>query len=832
MKNFTFRQIAPYLAAIVIFVILTAVYLFPVFEGKGIQATDSITFRGAAQEIINYREKTGEEPLWTNSMFSGMPAYLISTKFPANLISSVDKVLKLGLPHPMGIVFLYFLGFFILLLTLKVDKWISIIGAIAFALSSYFLIILEAGHNTKALAISYMAPVLAGIILTFRGKYLLGGIVTALFLSLEINANHLQITYYLLMIVICLGIAELVRTIRDKTYPHFFKALSFLVVAAMMAVAVNTSRLWTTYEQSKYSTRGKSELTFNKEDQTSGLDKSYATSWSYGVTETMTFLVPSLYGGSSFGSVGENSATYRILSENQVPNSRQIIRQLPLYWGGQPFTSGPVYVGAVALLLFIIGLFIVKGAMKWWILAATLLSILLSWGHHFMPLTNLFMHYVPGYNKFRAVSMTLVIAEVMIPMLGFVALNKLVTEQNKIPSVTRVLNYSFAVLGGIALFLLVFSSSLFDFSAAGDAQYKYPDWFMNALREDRMRLLRTDAIRSLIFLALTYALIRFYLAGKIKKPILLVSIGLLVLIDMWPVNKRYLNSDDFIRKTSLEKPYEATLADQQILEDKTPYFRVWNLTEDFDKSARTSFFHKNIGGYHAAKMERYQELYDYQLSGEREKLVDLITQRPDNQLFDLGLSQLKITNMLNTKYIIYNNDVRPLLNPKALGNAWFVKEIRYVENADQEIRGLDEFDPAQTILVDQSFKDRVKPFSPDPDTAATIALTHYQPNKLEYASQSKTDQLAVFSEIYYPMGWNAYVDGAKIPYFRANYVLRAMVIPAGSHTVEFRFEPRSYHLGETISLVFSLILLLTLVAAIYLEIRRVRMDPVETTRKK
>ncbi|MDD5695275.1 MAG: hypothetical protein PHD61_08220 [Bacteroidales bacterium] len=622
MKNITFKQISPYLIAIVIFVILAMVYLYPVFEGKGIQATDSITFRGAAQEIINYREKTGEEPLWTNSMFSGMPAYLISTKFPANLTSSVDKVLKLGLPHPMGIVFLYFLGFFILLRTIKVDKWISIIGAVAFALSSYFFIILEAGHNSKANAIAYMAPVLAGIILTFRGKYLLGGIVTALFLSLEINANHLQITYYLLMIVVCLGIAELVRTIREKTYPHFFRALSFLVVAAMLAVAVNTC-LWTTYEQSKYSTRGKSELTFNEEEKTSGLDRSYATSWSYGVTETMTFLVPNLYGGSSFGSVGENSATYRVLSENQVPNSRQIIRQLPLYWGEQPFTSGPVYVGAVTLLLFIIGLFIVKSAMKWWILAATVLSVLLAWGHNFMPLTNLFMDYIPGYNKFRAVSMTLVIAEVMIPLLGFIALDRLVTEQKRIPSVTKILTYSFMVLGGIALFLLVFASSLFDFSAAGDAQYKYPDWFMNALREDRMKLLRTDALRSLIFLGLTYALIRFYLAGKIKRHILLVSIGLLVLIDMWPVNRRYLNSDDFIRKSSIEKPYQATLADQQILEDKSLYFRVWNLTADFDKSARTSFFHKNIGGYHAAKMERYQELYDYQLSGERKKLTDL-----------------------------------------------------------------------------------------------------------------------------------------------------------------------------------------------------------------
>ncbi len=822
----------PYLIPVGIFIILAIVYLFPALEGKGIQSTDTVTFRGAAQEIIDYREKTGEEPLWTNSMFSGMPAYLISTKFPGNLISSVDKILKLGLPHPIGVVFLYFLGFFILMLSLKVDKWIGLLGAIAFALSSYFFIILEAGHNTKALAISYMAPVLAGIILTYRGKYLLGGILTALFLSLEINANHLQITYYLLIIVIFLGIAELVKTIRERTYPHFFKASSILVVAALLAVAVNTSRLWTTYEQSIYSTRGKSELTFNKEDQTTGLDKSYATSWSYGIPETMTFLIPNLYGGSSFGSLGENSATYRVLSDNHVPNSGQILQQLPLYWGDQPFTSGPVYVGAAVLLLFITGFFIVKGAARWWMLALTILSILLAWGHHFMPLTNFFMHYIPGYNKFRAVSMTLVIAEVMIPLLGFLALNKIVNEPKNIPDLKRILTYSFAALGAIVLFILVFASSLFDFTSVNDGQYKYPDWFMAAIREDRLRLLRLDALRSLIFMGLAYAAIRLYLSGKIRKPVLLAGIGLIILIDMWPVDRRYLNQDDFVRKAALEKPYQATAADQKILSDKDLYFRVWNLTEDFDKSARTSYFHKNIGGYHAVKMERYQELYDYQLSGEREKLVKLITERPDEQVLAAGLSQLKIAGMLNTKYFIYNPDASPLLNPHALGNAWFVPEIRYAGNADQEILGLKDVEPARTLIVNEAFKDDIQPFSPVFDSAATIRLTHYQPNKLEYESQAKTDQLAVFSEIYYPKGWNAYVDGAKTPHFRANYVLRAMVVPAGSHTIEFRFEPRSYHLGETISLICSLAVILILVAAIYLEIRKSQVKPAEPVKKK
>ncbi|HNS47186.1 MAG TPA: hypothetical protein PKH94_08110, partial [Bacteroidales bacterium] len=566
MKNITFRQVYPYLIAIGIFAALTIAYMFPVFEGKAIQATDMVNFRGMSKEIVDYREATGKEPLWTNAMFGGMPAYLISTKFPAILVSHIDRILQLGLPHPVGLVFLYFLGFFILLLILRVDKWTSIVGALAFALSSYFFIILGAGHNSKAHAIGYMAPVLAGIILTFRGKYILGGVLTALFLSLEIYAYHIQITYYLMLIVVFLALAEIVRTVREKTYLHFVKASSVLIMAAILAVGVNTSRLWTAMEQSKYSIRSKSELSFNKADQTSGLDKSYVTAWSYGRTETLTLLFPNLYGGSSTGSLGENSETYRILTDNNIPNSQQIIRQLPLYWGDQPFTSGPVYAGAIVLFLFITGLFIVKGPVKWWIVAATLLSILLAWGRHFMPLTDFFLEHVPLYNKFRAVSMTLVIAELTIPLLAFLALQRMISGQMDKVRLRKILNFSFACLAGLSLILLLFAGSLFSFSGPGDSQYGLPDWLMDALRNDRQRMLRMDVLRALVFIALTFGLLWFFLSGKIKKPVLLMALGLLILVDMWTVNKRYFNSDHFVRKAAIEKPFQATTADLKILE--------------------------------------------------------------------------------------------------------------------------------------------------------------------------------------------------------------------------------------------------------------------------
>jgi hypothetical protein len=822
MKQSSYKKAIPYAAAIAVFLILTIGYLFPLFEGKAIISTDITNFGGMAQELIQYRNQTGEEALWTNSMFSGMPGYLISTKYPLNLVQYVDKVLQLGLPYPMGLVFLYFLGFFILLLSCKVDKWISLAGAIGFALSSYFLILLEAGHNSKAHAIAYMAPVLAGVILAYRGKYLLGGIIAALFLALQINAYHLQITYYLMIIILLFAVAEVFKTIREKSYSHFIKASSVLILAALLALATNTSRLWTTLEQSKYSIRSRSELTINQENQTSGLDKDYATAWSYGIPETMTLLIPNFHGGSSAGELGENSETYRILSENSVPNARQIVKQLPLYWGTQPFTSGPVYAGAIVCFLFILGLFVVKGPVKWWLLAATLLSILLAWGKNFMPLTEFFLNHVPAYNKFRAVSMTLVIAELTIPLLGFYTLHKVMNEKNDVPSLKKALKFVYLALGIITLVFVLFPGSFFSFSSPSDGQYQFPDWLLGALQDDRLRMLRMDSLRSFIFISLGFGLLWLFISGKMKKQYVILAFGVLIVVDMWPVDKRYLNGDDFDRKSQLEKPFKATVADQLILEDKTPYYRVWNMTEDFDKSARTSYFHKNIGGYHAAKLRRYQELYDYQLSEEWKGFAQLLSSRPDMLAFNLGLRQMKTFNMLNTRYIIFDPQKEPILNLNAMGNAWFVPQYKLVPNADMEMAEMNTFDPRNTAIINESFQKYVNGYTPYYDSTATIALTNYQPNRLEYQSSSSHDQLAVFSEVYYPQGWNAYLDGQKADFFRTNYVLRGMLVPQGNHTIEFRFEPRSYHFGETVSLISSLVLILVLVAAVYVEWRNSR----------
>ncbi|MFW5706238.1 MAG: hypothetical protein ACOCX8_04465, partial [Bacteroidota bacterium] len=471
MEKYSIKHIWPYLAAIVVFIILTVSYFSPILEGKRINQSDITHWRGMSQEIIEFREQTGQEPLWTNAMFGGMPAYQISTIYKGNLLGYVDDILQLGLPHPIGLVFLYFLGFFILMLVMRVNPWLSVLGAVGFAFSSYFFIILEAGHNSKAHAIGYMAPVLAGILLTYRGKYLWGAALTALFLGLELLSNHLQITYYLLMIVVIFGIAQLVESVRKKEMPHFFKATGVLVIAALLAVGTNISNLWATWEYGKYTIRGKTELTSEQENRTTGLDIDYATQWSYGVTETMSLLIPDFMGGGSGQNPSVNSNTYEELRQAlPAQQAQQYLQFLPLYWGKQPFTSGPVYAGAIMVFLFVMGLFVVKGKLKWWLLSATVLGIMLAWGKNFMGLTEFFLHYVPGYNKFRAVSMIMVIAELTIPLLGIIALHRIFDKKTDRKEAISALKYSFFIAGGIALFFALVGGSLFNFSSPADRQ--------------------------------------------------------------------------------------------------------------------------------------------------------------------------------------------------------------------------------------------------------------------------------------------------------------------------------------------------------------------------
>ncbi|MGA3013094.1 MAG: YfhO family protein [Bacteroidales bacterium] len=818
MKKISFKKIAPYLAAIVLFIIITFAFFSPLLEGKKIFQSDIMQFLGMSKEIVDFRNNTGQEPLWTNSMFGGMPAYQISTNYHANLIGFLDKIFTLGLPHPANLLFLYFLGFFFLLLVMKVDPWLSIAGAIAFAFSSFFIIIIDVGHNSQAHAIGYIAPVLAGFILTFRKKYILGGLISAVFLSLELKANHPQITYYLVMIAVLLGISELVQAIRSKAFKPYFIALGIIFIAAGFALATNITSLWATYEYGNYTIRGKSELTTNKGNRTSGLDKDYATQWSYGVGETMTLLIPNFYGGTD-QKLDINSNTAKALRANNVPeeNVRQFVDQhLPMYWGSQPFTAGPVYIGAIIFFLFVLGLLIVKGPLKWWLLAATILSICLSWGHNFMSLTDFFFSYVPGYNKFRSVTMILVIAEFAMPFLGMLAIKEFFDSKEDPGKLRKKLFIAAGIAGGLALLFALFSGMFLDFTSAGDAarakQSGLPDWLMQGIRQDRQSLLQMDAWRTLIFILLAGAVMYFTLLKKIKKQYAYLIIAALILVDMYPIAKRYLNDESFRSSSEISTPYQPTPADEQILRDKTLDYRVINLTVNTFNDASTSYFHKSLGGYHGAKLRRYQELIDEGIDRDIETFAR-----------HMNTDSTGVLNMLNTKYIIVpDNNHQPAVfqNQKALGNAWFVKSFEVVDNADAEINSIHKFNPKETAVINKKFEDDLKGFTPGRDTSDVITLNSYAPNDLLYSYQSKNDGLAVFSEIYYPKGWNAYVDGKLTPHFQTDYVLRAMILPAGKHNVEFKFEPKVYRTGEKISLISSIFLILVVIALATVEIRK------------
>ena len=800
MKKINFKAILPYGVAIVAFMMITIIYLSPLLEGKRIWQSDIAQHLGASKEIAGFRAKTGQEPLWTNSMFGGMPAYQVSTVYKGNYIGYLDSLLTLGLPHPANLLFLYMIGYFILLLVMRVDPWLSIAGAIAFGFSSFFFIIIEVGHNSQAHAIGYMAPVIAGLILTFRRKYLWGGLMTAIFLSLEVKTNHPQITYYLAIIALLLGLFKLVHAIRFREIAPFVKSVCVLLVALVLAVLTNITTLWATWEYGKFTIRGKSELKAAGSASTVGLDKDYITQYSYGIPETMTLLIPGFQGGASVSPLHENSAVVGAMRANGIEPatiSQYINQPVPYnYWGNQFSTAGPVYVGAIVCFLFILGLIIVKGPIRWWLLSATLLSILLAWGHNFMAFTDLFIHFVPGYNKFRAVTMTLVIAEFAMPLLGIIALKVFFENGAGRKKMFKALQIAFAVAGGITLFFALFPGMFFDFTGPGDQQLakQLPDWFMQAIRDDRKNLLRMDAFRGFVFITLTALLLWGVLFDKLKKEYAYLPLVVLILADMVPVNKRHLNNNSFTSRTKVEVPFQPSPADEQILQDPDPNFRVFNLTVDPFSDASTSYFHKSIGGYSGVKMRRYQELIEAHISKQN----------------------MSVLNMLNTKYFILPDENRnPVarINPGALGNAWFVRSYILTDNADAELSALSGFRPDSVAVISKEFSAELTPLQPQHDSADYIRPGEYAPNRLTYHYAAKSNRLAVFSEIWYPKGWNAYVDDKPTHHFRADYVLRAMVLPPGEHRLEFRFEPVVYSSGEKISRLSSGILILLLVAA-------------------
>lgn len=825
MKNISLKSFTPYLVAIALFVVLAGTYVTPLFDGKQLKQSDITNYQGMSKEIVDYRDATGKEALWTGRMFSGMPAYQISVVYSSNLIKYIDRIFMLGLPHPMGMIFLYFLGFYILLIAMRVNPWTSIIGAIAFAGSSYFLIIIDVGHNTKAHAIGYIAPVIAGIILTYNGRYLLGGIITALFMALELYCNHVQITYYMLMVFFIFMIFELINKIKEKQLRSFIVASAIVGGAFLIAIGTNFTNLWSTYEYGKYTTRGKSELSFDSENKTSGLDRDYATDWSYGKMETFTLIIPNYMGGSSSENLSKSSATYNALLENNIPvkSAEKVIKGLPIYWGPQDSTAGPVYVGSIIAFLFILGLFLVKGRYKWWLLSATILSIFLAWGKNMMWFTNLFFDYVPGYDKFRAVTMTLVIAEFCMPLLGILALKEIFNPEVPKAEKMKALKISGLITLGILVIFGFFSGAYFDFVGSSDASMTsagYPDWLITAIQSDRQNLILMDTLRSLVYIALAFGFIILFVMNKIKKIwIVILAVGVFIMTDMFTVGKRYLKDEDFVSKSKMKSIFTKSKADEYILSDTAISYRVLELSNPFN-DAMTSYYHKSIGGYHGAKLKRYQELIQYRISEEISNIKAAFSAKSPDSALAVVLKNLPVLNMLNTKYLIYSSDYPPLSNAEnVLGNAWFVEKYKLVANADSEITAIEIFEPATTAIVDTRYKDYVSKLDPGKDSTASITLTSYSPNDLKYSSVSAKEGLAVFSEIYYEKGWDAYIDGKKSDYIRVNYVLRAMTIPAGTHTIEWKFEPGVYYTGEKVSLAFNILLIIGVAGGLFFELR-------------
>jgi hypothetical protein len=824
-KKIKLSEYGVYLIAVLIFTALSFIYFSPVLEGKKLIANDNNVFRATAKEIIEHREKYHEEPLWTNSLFGGMPAYLISTVYPGNIIKPVYNFLK-AFGTPVAPIILLMLGFYILLIVYGVNPWLAIPGSIAFAFCSYNFILLAAGHNTKAYALAYMAPMIAGIVLAIRKNRLAGAALAAICLTFELITNHLQITYYALLIVIIYGISELVYAIKEKKVPGLMKSLGVLIVAVILAAGSNFTHLKTTLDYTKYTSRGGSNL--SREENTSGLDKDYVTGWSIGIDETLTLLIPNYMGGGSSIQFERGTETYKIL---QRYNATQLSSVFRAYRGEQPSTAS-VYAGAIVIFLFVLGLFLVEGREKWWLLAATILSILLSWGRNFMPLTNFFLDYFPGYNKFRAVSTILIIAGFTIPLMASLALKNIFQDTIEKKRFNISFIWSVGITGGLCLLFSVFPGIAGNFISSNDkAIFQYlrltPDVqriFESALTADRKEMLQSDAFRSLIFIILAAASLLAYYYKKIDMKYVIGLFALLILLDMWPVSKRFLNESNFTKASIASEPYPMTVADKAILEDQSLSYRVLNLTVSPFNDASTSAWHKSIGGYHGAKLQIYSELIQHCLTPEINDFINTYQNNsyPDSLSGELAgsLKKANSLNMLNTKYIIINPQVLPVKNKNALGNAWFVDSYRIVENADEEISLIDSFDPSVEALIDQSFRQYLSKESYPADSLRKIELTSYKANELIYHCTSTSDGLAVFSEIYYPDGWKSYIDGIEVPYVKANYVLRAMEVPAGDHEIIFRFEPESYRTGTRISLASSLLLTLLCVGSLYMVVMK------------
>ena len=831
------KKLLPDLIAILAFVLLSFAYFFPAdIENRILFQHDTAAGAGAGQEVKEYYEQTGERSRWTNSLFGGMPMYQIAPSYDSTKsLQWVQKAYQLFLPDYVCLTFMLMLGFYILLRVFGIPVWLAGLGGIMWAFSSYFFILISAGHIWKFITLAYVPPTIAGIVLAYRGKLLWGGILTALFVALQITSNHVQMSYYFFFVILFFVGAYFEKAWRTKTLPQFFKASAVLIVAPLVGIAANVSNLYHTYAYSKETMRGKSELvqTGDAAKQTSsGLDRDYITQWSYGIDETLTLLVPNFKGGASAALSQSETAMSKA-----NPMYSSLYGSLTQYFGTQPMTSGPVYVGAFVLFLFVLGCFIVKGPLKWALIGATFFSIVLSWGKNFMPLTDFFIDYVPLYNKFRAVSSILVIAEFTIPLLAIFALKRLLEEPEILKQEKKPLGISLLLTAGIALLLAVAPGSI----GSGYVPAQEAQMLQNAvnqqmipanelsgilanLGEMRAELVSSDALRSFIIIGIGCSLLWLYASGKLRSSLTIAGITILCLADMWGVNKRYLNDAQFVPHSIRTETFTKTNTDELILQDTSLDYRVLNFaTSTFDDN-NTSYWHKSVGGYHPAKLRRYQEMIEHHISPEMQAAYKAIA-TAGGEMDSVDANKFRVLNMLNTKYFIFpagqQRQTVPILNPHAYGNAWFVNKVQYVNNANEEIDALDSIIPTETAVVDARFKDVLKGTTESyKDSLSSIRLTSYAPNRLTYETNNAQDGIAVFSEIYYPDGWHVTIDGQPAELARADYILRTMYVPAGQHTIEMRFDPTSLHVTEGIAYGALALLVIGIIVAVLIAKRK------------
>lgn len=821
------KKFLPDLIAILAFIVISFIYSFPaITEDRILFQHDTVAGAGAGQEAKEYYERTGERTRWTNALFGGMPTYQMSPSYDSTEpLTFVQKVYHLFLPNYVWLTFIMMLGFYILLRAFGIPAWLAGLGGIIWGFSSYFFILIAAGHIWKFITLAYIPPTIAGIVLAYRKKYLLGGIITALFMAMQILSNHVQMTYYFLFVILFMVGAFFEDAWRKKELPQFFKATGVLIVAGLIGVSINLSNLYHTYEYSKETMRGKSELKYEgaaAKQTSSGLNRDYITQWSYGIGETFSLLVPNVKGGASVPLSRSEKAM-----EKANPMYSSLYSQLTQYFGDQPMTSGPVYVGAFVLMLFILGCFIVKGPMKWALLGATIFSILLSWGKNFMGLTDFFIDYIPMYNKFRAVSSILVIAEFTIPLLAILTLKEILTKPELLKEKLKYIYISFGLTGGLALLFAIAPRLFFPTYIPGNEmaalQNALPADQLSPiianLEEMRVHLFTSDAWRSFFIVTIGTLLLLAYNAKKLKATWTVAAIALLCLGDMWSVNKRYLYDEQFIPKSEQTATFRKTQTDELILQDPSLDYRVLNFAGNTFEENNTSYWHKSVGGYHAAKLRRYQEMIDHHIAKEMQAAYQEVA-TAGGQMDSVNAAKFPVLNMLNTKYFIFpagqQGQTVPIENPYTFGNAWFIDKIQYVNNANEEIDAIGQVDLQQTAIVDSKFKEALKGVNEGyKDSLSTIRLTSYEPNQLVYETSSPQDGIVVFSEIYYP-GWTATIDGKPADIARADYILRAMNVPAGKHTIEMRFDPQSLHITEGIAYGAMALLLVGVIILIWI----------------